>query len=223
MPRKSHMRKNKNAAPMKARPTESSQAKSGKKKLSPKLTLKDQYKLAIGNFIIEFSQLEFAIKSFFCDRIDAGSPEFELFLSNIDTLKVVDGIQLLLTAPKDEKDDLFKSFLGGGKPWWEDTEYHPGMDIAIKRFKAINDERVKIVHGIWLPDSKGKFAVRKTPRGKYQNEKWYYENIQELDKLASDCHLVAQCFVRPYFKHKYVRKKGQRILAEPLHKNILFA
>ena len=120
----------------------------------------------IGNFIYEFSQLEFQLRftygQFFSEWEDA-----IYSLEHVDTLKVAEAL-----------DKLAK------KKWG--NELYSKWNRIFSEYKSINEERIRIVHGTWAVDVYGGFSVRRSSRSGKSPE-WHYERSDDIRALAQKC------------------------------------
>jgi hypothetical protein len=120
----------------------------GEEKSMPKMeweVVSEKTYQAIGHFIFEFSQVEYAIRYYLAEEIKLDSKYFSPIVESYD-------VGLLCTVAI----HVFNQSRDGAN----------GAKIVklIKRFAGLNDERKRVVHGLWVPFMDGGM-VHYVPRG----------------------------------------------------------
>jgi hypothetical protein len=120
--------------------------------------------IAIGKFIVKFSQMEFFIRSFLSDclrikgehRFNAvvGPYDFAMLCTVTTTI-----CQLDFPERKTEIENVFK------------------------QCRALNDHRVRITHGLWTHQPTGGLMARHLSRQSLKRE-FHYENEEVLERLV---------------------------------------
>jgi hypothetical protein len=119
--------------------------------------------LSIGEFIFEFSQLEFTIRTLLAARLNLTDEQFDAVVGLYDfsmLCKVTSAI-------------LQQQFPGNTREIKEVLE---------KRCLELNTDRVRIAHGLWM-DNTDTFVARHLSRNSLKVE-FYYSDPQELDRLT---------------------------------------
>src|SRR6476660_1743852 len=97
-------------------------------------TSEDRYYSAIGRFMVEFSQLEFSFKYYVAKQVNLGDQYFNAIMSHDFSRLCQIAETVLVPAAFDEKKAALKSL--------------------INKCKTLNDDRVRIVHGLWVVTKK---------------------------------------------------------------------
>jgi hypothetical protein len=122
----------------------------------------------IGEFIFQFSQLEFSIKIRLSDLLKMDESLFDIVIGPYDFALLCTVTQKVLVDryPTSEKaiKDLFK------------------------RCHALNNERLRVVHGTWAEGTEG-LASRHASRQKLSAE-WYYDDPLALQKHIEEAKQV---------------------------------
>lgn len=141
----------------------------------------NKYFCAIGRFIFEFSQLEFGLRAYVAKAIGLKNEFFYVTMTH-DISLLCDVARTVLTKKMDAE---------------QKVDFEP----LISRIKSLNDERVRIAHGLWfVNDKEGKLL--RASRGK-QEAKVYFKKADELasladrakelqDELRLHCHFVLE-------------------------------
>jgi hypothetical protein len=123
---------------------------------------------SIGEFICEFSQLEFTIRVLLHKLLELNDEQFDIVTSPYDFRMLCKVTEEIIKNKYPEKtkncENFFKSCL------------------------AINDERVRIAHGLWCGFGD---SVRHVSRGTLK-AKHYYENSEDLPKLINTVQILIQ-------------------------------
>jgi hypothetical protein len=127
---------------------------------------------AIGRFIFEFSQVEYTIRHFVGESINLNEKYFSVIIESYD-------VGLLCTVAL----SVFEKSL----PRYKVTKLKP----LIKNFRALNDNRVRVAHGLWVPFIDGGTVHHTSRRGLKSIAS--ANQAASLEKLADEaCHLRAQ-------------------------------
>ena len=130
-----------------------------------------EYEKAIGKFVANFSRLEYGLRRLMCQYFDDKADCAGMLIEHCDLMKLIDGYRLMLEATRLDADGKIEGF--------------------IKEFRKINEARVRIVHGTWLPNKDG-FGAWKTPSGNPKSGQMiYFTSLAELDALAKRCFNLA--------------------------------
>lgn len=117
---------------------------------------------AIGHFLFEFSQLEFSIRAVLFAKLKLPQNSFDLVISPFDfaTLCNVTCKMSCLLDPEREAD----------------------ITSLYNQCRALNDERVRVAHGLWS-HGPGGMVARHVARSSL-TAKYHFEDPDELDRLA---------------------------------------
>jgi hypothetical protein len=115
----------------------------------------------IGAFFFRFSQLEFTIRVFLAARLNLTDEQFDVVTSPYD-FRMLCAVTEAISIQQfpSEKNNIEKYF---------------------KRCLALNDDRVRIAHGLWTDSGRG-LAARHVARTSLKPE-FYFEDPNELIKL----------------------------------------
>jgi len=120
---------------------------------------------AIGRFIFQFSQLEFTIRVFLATQLRLSDEEFDAVTAPYDfrMLCAVAQAISLLRFPEQKKD----------------------IESLFGRCLALNDDRVRVAHGLWSDSIGGGMAARHVARSSLK-ARHYFENPGDVAKLADN-------------------------------------
>jgi len=120
---------------------------------------------AIGRFIFEFSQVEYAIRYYLAEEIKLDENHFSAIVESYD-------VGLLCTVSI----KVFKQ------------SRHPtdaaNIEKLINRFRAFSDERNRVAHGLWVPSKEGG-TVHYVPRGNLRPG-WFSQQAEFLEKRSKE-------------------------------------
>ena len=133
--------------------------------------------LAIGRFMFEFSQMEYAVRDLLGKEIGLKEEYFSAVMESYD-------VALLIRIAS----DVFKKSRG------EDATT---ICKLLKRFLRMNEERIQVAHGLWVPFMDGG-TVHHTSRNKLTPE-IFTERAEHLEKLSDDL-----CQLRADFEREWV-------------------
>src|SRR5260221_10296229 len=91
---------------------------------------------AIGRFIFEFSQAEYAIRYYLAEEIKLDEKHFSAVIESYD-------VGLLCTVAI----KVFKQS--------RNAQSAERIEKLVKRFRALSDERNRVAHGLWVPSKEG--------------------------------------------------------------------
>jgi len=117
----------------------------------------------IGQFIFWFSQLEFTIKARLAAALSLPDEQFDTITAPYDF-----AVLCMVTSSV-----LVRKF----------PESKPEIETLFSQCRSLNDERVRVAHGMWTHGKDGLMA-RHVSRTKLE-PKYFYENPAELRKLAA--------------------------------------
>jgi hypothetical protein len=126
-------------------------------------TSEDRFFSAIGRFIFEFSQLEYSLRFYIAEGINITTDQHFNAIMTHDFSRLCDVAGNVLVPLVDE------------------TQSNR-LKKLISKCKALNDERVRIVHGLWFVSSKEGRLIHAS-RGQIQ-AKVYFEKHIEVATLA---------------------------------------
>jgi hypothetical protein len=130
---------------------------------------------AIGEFIYNFSQLEFAIKAKLANYLGLDDAYFDIVLGDVDFAKAC----MMLKAAVAIR-------------WSHKPEQQKVFHESIGRALELNRQRVIIAHGTWSPSTYGLLA-RKVQRGNLKAEH-YLETPAEIQKYAGKAYELTSAF-----------------------------
>jgi hypothetical protein len=120
--------------------------------------------ISIGKFIVTFSQIEFFIRSFLSDLLKiTGEDRFNAVVGPYD-------FAMLCTVTTTIFEQDF-------------PERKAEIENVFKQCRALNDHRVRIVHGLWTYETTGGLITRHLSRQSLKRE-FYYRNREVLEQLA---------------------------------------
>jgi hypothetical protein len=129
----------------------------------------DGYRL-IGQFISEYSQLEFTVKAILFGRLQLPEEYFDIVTAPYD-------FAMLCTVTK----ELLCKQLPDSKQ---------SIERLFKDCRKLNDERVRVAHGLWTQGREGPIA-RHVSRGSLQ-PKYHFEQPDSLSKLTVEAQRLMQ-------------------------------
>jgi hypothetical protein len=128
-----------------------------------KFTGDDRFFSAIGRFIFEFSQLEYTLKHHVAEQIDLKEEYFTAVMTHdFAVLCTITETVLLRPGMADDRAIRLKKL--------------------INKCLSLNEDRVRIVHGLWFVGGKEGRLFRAS-KGKIET-KVYYERADEVAQLA---------------------------------------
>lgn len=129
---------------------------------------------AIGRFMFEFSQMEYAVRHFVGEEIRLNEQHFSAVMESYDTATLI-GVakQVFRKSRGEEADGLWK---------------------LLNRFHGINDERKCVAHGLWVPFTGGG-TVHYTSRNKLTPAS-FAEQAAHLEKLSDELSQLRASFER---------------------------
>ena len=134
-------------------------------------TAEETYR-AIGHFIFQFSQAEYAIRHYLSEEIGLDEQHFSAVVENYD-------VGVLCTVAKE--------VFGKSRANTNAAE----IVELIKKFRALSNNRNRVAHGLWVPFKDGG-TVHHVPRGNLK-PCTTANQAAELDKLAdAACSLRAE-------------------------------
>lgn len=132
---------------------------------------------AIGRFIFEFSQVEYAIRHHLAEEIGLKGQYFSAVVESYD-------VGVLMTVAI----EVFNKSRGNDAA---------SIKTLLNRFRAMNDKRKRVAHGLWVPFMDGG-TVHYVARSKL-NANQFTEQAMELEQQADElCQLrsdLEQAFV----------------------------
>ncbi len=142
-------------------------------------TLPNEYeiKLAIGEFIIEFSQLEFTIRDALSRALGLDDALFDIVVGPYD-------FAMLCTVSK----EVFKLKL--------DKETSEKLEKILGKCHTLNaTNRLPIAHGTWFYHGGVRHVSRQTLEPRF-----LFEDIKELRKAATDAQRLMGLFTEAFYK-----------------------
>lgn len=125
---------------------------------------------AIGRFMFEFSQVEYAIRHYLGEAIGLDEKYFSAVVESYD-------VGLLVTVVK----EVLKTSYG---------QQGSQIEMLLNRFHKLNIERMRVAHGLWVPSMDGG-TVHHVSRNKLSPIR-STEQAKELEKRADEaCALRA--------------------------------
>jgi hypothetical protein len=91
---------------------------------------------AIGRFVFEFSQLEYSLKHYVAEEIRLNEKYFSAIVESYDMAMLCTVVKTVFRQSRSENIARI-------------------IDDLVKEVRELNDERVKIVHGLWVPFKDG--------------------------------------------------------------------
>ena len=117
---------------------------------------------AIGRFMYEFSQIEYAVKDMVCNELHVPAEHFTAVSSTFD-VAVLCTLAITVFASRENADEI-KSL--------------------VNRFRELNNHRQRVAHGLWVPFIEGGsvlFTARSSLKGAS-----HQKQQDALEKLADD-------------------------------------
>jgi hypothetical protein len=124
----------------------------------------DRFFWSIGRFVCEFSDLEFTIKGYIANEVGLNDEYFTQVLSH--------DFSMACTIAQD--------VLSRGASEKRKTE----LKALISKCRALNDHRVRIVHGLWRV-GRPEGSLLHAPRQNLRTSS-YYEDVSEVQNLADE-------------------------------------
>lgn len=124
---------------------------------------------AIGRFMFEFSQAEYTIRHYLGEAIGLDERYFTAVVESYD-------VGQLVTVAK----RVFKTRYN--------QEDGSQMETLLNRFHALNTERMRVAHGLWVPFMDGG-TVHYVPRNKLSTVQ-LTEQAKELEKRADEANTL---------------------------------
>ena len=118
----------------------------------------------IGQFVSEFSQLDFTIRFLLSRRLGLPDEYFDIVTAPYDFVMLCQVTQALLCKQSPDKKDA--------------------IEKVFKGCRKLNDDRVHVAHGMWTLGREGPVA-RHVSRGSLQ-PKYYFEEKDRLRQLAAE-------------------------------------
>jgi hypothetical protein len=128
------------------------------------------YQLEIGRFVYLFSQAEFSLKVRVSAMFGASSHDALIMADSVDLYRFTE-VAARLVNERQEADG------------WNAAR-KKGFSEAIKEFRSLNDERIRVVHGLWATTLPLGMVLQKSSRGDSFKLVDHYENIDTLRALA---------------------------------------
>jgi len=154
---------------------------------APEQAAAEQTYRAIGRFMFEFSQVEFAIRHHLAEEIGLNGEHFSAVVESYD-------VGVLTTVAK----EVFKKT--------RNKENGTEIGKLLDRFRELNEGRKRVAHGLWVPFMEGG-TVHYVSRNKLTSSR-FKDQAKELEKQADKmCQLRADLetafsFMPSVFKHK---------------------
>jgi hypothetical protein len=127
---------------------------------------------AIGRFIFEFSQIEYAVRYYLAEEIGLKEEHFTAVVESYD-------VGVLITVAK----KVFKKSRG--------EKEGSRIEKLLSRFQSLNVDRNRIAHGLWVPFTEGG-ALHHVSRNSLTPTR-LTDQARALEKLADDaCTLRAE-------------------------------
>jgi hypothetical protein len=120
--------------------------------------------------MFEFSQMEYAIRALLGEEIGLKEEYFSAVMESYDVAKLIGiAIEVFKKSRGDDATSIWK---------------------LLNRFRGMNDERVRVAHGLWVP-SKAGGTVYYTSRNKLTPAN-FTDQAEHLEKLSDElCQLRA--------------------------------
>ena len=125
---------------------------------------------AIGRFLSEFSQLDFTIRFVLAKRLGIADEYFDIVTSPYDFAMLCKVTREVVTKQIPEK--------------------AKGIEKIFKGCHKLNEDRVRVAHGMWSLGEEG-LVARHVPRQSLE-PKYYFENRNALGKLADEAQRLLQ-------------------------------
>jgi hypothetical protein len=153
-----------------------------------KFTSEDRWFSAIGRFIFEFSQLEYTLKHHIAEAVGLNEAHVSSIMTHDFAMlcNIADAILLQESkVPDGYWDGLKDTNMPRGNRVKKDyqveiTERADKLKKLIKECKQLNDDRVRVVHGLWYVGG-DRVALYHVSRQKLKHSTYF----QQADDLAS--------------------------------------
>jgi hypothetical protein len=123
---------------------------------------------AIGRFVFEFSQLEYSIKFFLHELMEVRNDLFDAFVGPIDFAAACSALKETCRVLKLQQVEQIISLINGAQ--------------------KINEQRIKIVHGLWAPAAPAEKLVYISRTSLKASH--HFPSPLELDKLSKECSQI---------------------------------
>jgi hypothetical protein len=127
----------------------------------------------IGRFLFQFSQLEFSIKIVLARALNLSEEQFDIVTSTYDFRVLCVVTQKILALQLSEQTNDIKDYF--------------------KRCLALNDDRVRIAHGLWADGPQG-MSARHVARTSL-DANFYFENPDTLLKVVDEAEKLMQMVI----------------------------
>lgn len=124
----------------------------------------------IGHFIFEFSQLEFTIRAVLSSALKLPDGYFDIVTSGYDFAMLCNVTRAVALKQR--------------------PDHEPAIEKLFNDCLKLNDERVRVAHGMWTFGGEGVVA-RHVGRRNLQ-PKYYFENQDALVRLAAEAQRLMQ-------------------------------
>jgi hypothetical protein len=124
---------------------------------------------AIGRFVFEFSQAEYAIRYYLAEEIKLDEKHFSAVVESYD-------VGLLCTVAIHVFNQSRRA------------DNASQIEKLIKKFRAFNDERNRVAHGLWVPSQDGG-TVHYVPRSNPKTNS-FSEQAAFLEKRAAEVNAL---------------------------------
>jgi hypothetical protein len=127
----------------------------------------------IGEFVFWFSQAEVALRFVLADALSLESELIDPVTASYDFVKLCEVASVAHRSQCDDPEEI------------------KNLESLIKRSKALNDTRVRIVHGLWSPSPRGPY-LRHMSRNSLKVQQHFSDpraladEVQKCRRLASD-------------------------------------
>jgi len=142
--------------------------------------LSDKTYRAIGRFIFEFSQAEYAIRHYLAEEIKLDERHFSSIVESYDVGVLCTVAKQVFSRTRDEKNAA-------------------RIELLINKFSTMSHERNRVAHGLWVPSKDGG-TVRHVPRGNLKpaqfsgQAKGLEQGADDLQKLRAQ---LEEAFLGP--------------------------
>jgi hypothetical protein len=141
---------------------------------------------SLGRFIVEFSHLEVIIRHALIVAMGLSFDCFDVVTASYD-FRTLCGVT--------------KAFLCRFASYTEQDQSE--LTKLLNECMAVNDDRVRIVHGTWFVDYSGTAGVRHMSRSTFES-KFYYARIEDINSVTSKVEdlksRLAKFLIRPEAK-----------------------
>lgn len=125
---------------------------------------------AIGNFLSEFSQLDFTIRFVLASKLGISKEYFDIVTAPYDFAMLCNVAREVVSKQIPDRANAVKKI----------------FDACLK----LNDKRVRVAHGIWTLSNDG-LVARHVSRSSLE-PKYFFERKDELDGLADEAQRLLQ-------------------------------